>query len=286
MIINLKEAFTYMFKDENFSIKYLIGTALILFGAIPSWILYPQIKSGQIPFVFNLLIMIFSMFIGIFTAGFGANYANTRIRFNENLLPDWIKDISKIVTVGFKEIFGQFLFGFVSFCAILPIFLILAFICAIIFGIIVGPSISSLSSTDPAFEALVLNFVIITFIILSPLLILWGIFLLLSKFSFLTDLKFASFFNLKKMVFLLKGNFLNFLIIIGISIVYGIAVNLYSYFANYHIYFATMLPIGFYGSLVFYNLYAQFTQIGLQNNYKRAPKQEKAQEIIKQDLEN
>ena len=282
MFFNFKEAFTYIFKDEKFWVKYLIGTIFIALSTFPTWLVYPKLVNGTLSPLYNFLIIIFGAIIGIFNMGFFANFANSKITLNENVLPDWKNDFCKIAKTGLKFLAGCFAFGVASFCAILPILIVLGIIGSIIFGVVASPTINALgpnlSPYNPVFAALVLKFIIVMFIIFLPFFITWITFWLLSMISFLTDLKFVSFFNFKKMINLVRKNWLNLLILLLICCAFVIVSTICQNFINYHIYYAISILFGFYVSSVFYSLYAQFAQIGIQKNFEKfEEKQEPAE---------
>lgn len=282
MLINFKEAFTFMFKDEKFWQKYIIGTLFAAIYTIPSWILYPKIINRTVSPLISNGIIILTLILGLFVYGFGILYTNSKITLKQDILPDWGKDFSRIVKTGLKYIGGLVTFFIASFIALLPIFIILGIIAIVIVGIIAAPSIASIgpniNPNDPYYMKKIADIglisVAIMFILFLPVFLVWMTSIFLSIISFLTDLKFGSFFNFKRMWSLLKGNFLNLFIILIFSFIYGIITQILLKILGYNIYFPVLLIFSFYITLVYYNLYAQFALNGIQKHQQRIEEKE------------
>ena len=286
MFLNFKEAFTFMFKDEKFWQKYIIGTLFAALILIPNWIMYPKIISKTVSPLTSIGMNFLTLVLGIFIYGFAILYVNSKITLKQDILPEWGKDFGKIVKTGLKYIFGLITFFFACFIAFLPVYIILSIIGSIIMAIIMAPSFAALgpniNPNDPAYTALILKEIIIISILSLPFLLIWITSVFLSMTSFFTDLKFKSFFNLKRMWSMIRGNFLNLVIIAVFFIVYTILGQILSRIIGYNIFFGICLFLNFYMSLVFFNLYAQFAIIGIQKNTERL-EEKKAQENLQEN---
>ena len=260
MILNFKEAFTFMFKDEKFWQKYIIGTIIFAISIIPSWIMYPQAMGGKNISAAFFLIILLTGLISLLGYGYTAVYANSKITLKQDVLPEWGKDFGKIILTGIKHI-GLILFFFPSIIAMAVILTILLIIPAIITAIF--PPLG----------------IILCCLVTIPVMVIWAAVILLSITSFFTDLKFFSFFNFKRMFSIMKGNYLNLSILIAFIFVFTILVSTIFNFVSYHLYYAAGIIVSFYIALVFSNLYAQFALIGIQKNNERL-EEKKAQENL------
>ena len=117
MEISFKEAFTFMFKDEKFKSKYIIGTLFCLLIVISMGLylskmsdffsfmssdfynqLYGTSQSSEIPVEFisvyaGMMLCGLLMFVGsivmLFSIGYGIVYAKQKISTDSNELPEW-----------------------------------------------------------------------------------------------------------------------------------------------------------------------------------------------------
>lgn len=202
--MNLKNAFTYMFKDNNFLPKYIIGVLLMIPSSISS-IFYSKnpilkiipfikdIDSVNLHYIYTALCV-----IGAITAfiiyGYNLINVNTRIYKTESRLPAWC-NIKNIVLTALK------LFA-ISFACVIVLSL------AISFFTIVYMLISQL-----LVHSIIGN--ILSILLLIVLLIAGIIILLLipaAIISFATNLKISSFFNIKFIFNMIKENKLKYFI--------------------------------------------------------------------------
>ena len=285
MFLNFIEAFTYMFKDKRFWDKYLLGMAFTMLTVLPLWVNYRSIMEGS-NLGRNFLLSLVCMLLSVFCVGFGLIYANKKFTLNSNELPEWIGNFKSILTTGLKYFGGTLAFFFVSLLIIFPILLIIMLFLSIIAGIAIAPTIAQTSSSatvDPALESYMANVFIILFVvyylICLPIFICWIGLFMLSITSFITNLKFSSFFNFKKMGSLLRGNVLNLVFIIGSMIVYTI-ISCFISLLSFNMHCALNILFGFYFTLVLYNLYAQYAKIGTKKFELRiAAKKKKEEEL-------
>lgn len=268
MVIDFKEAFTFMFKQENFLKKYITGAFFVFLSSLPIFLNYGNIMTGET--VLSMGAVILAIIILVPSLGYSLIYANSKIVKNEEILPEWRGNFSNIIENGIRYFVGFLLF-IILFSFILSILAsIAAIICFIISAILVGPD--ALNSDTRFYYAVAGLTILGLLIFMVPLLIIFTFVLNLAVCSFLTDIKIISFFNLKKMFSLLKGNFLNLLLIILFSVVISVC-NHFLFRVVPLIFFIITTFAGFYLMLVFYNLYAQFVQIGMKNQLAKTEEQ-------------
>ncbi len=202
--MDFKNAFTYMFKDKNFWLKYLIGVVL-LFPAALSNIFSPDNPFLQtIPFIKDLpaanlnyifygllAVCIIACFI---VYGYNIINLNTRIYKSNADLPEW-KNVKDIVLNGLK-VFVLFVMSMIP----ISIFLILlTIVLVIILSLFLKSDLSVLVAIASLITALITA---VLLIILLPAAII----------AFATNLKIASFFNFKLIFNIIKDNKLKYFI--------------------------------------------------------------------------
>ena len=270
MLINFKEAFTFMFKDEKFWQKYLIGTA---FGIIPftaMGILMHQYgklsNSPQIGEILGLLGLFLITSLGgillFFSIGFGVKYANAKIAIGTNELPEWGGNFKNIFIDGIKLWAGMLL---ISACGglIISVFQFIINIIAGIIGIVLGFNGASKEEISSIIVILGAVLIVFTVIIYS----IFIIFMYLSMSSFLVDKNVLAVFNFKRIWSLLKGNFLNLILIFLIFVpfyVFSLLIFLLPIICS-----VVLIITNFYIMMVLYNLLAQYVQIGTKKNQER-----------------
>ena len=268
MIVDFKEAFTFMFKQEMFNKKYLIGSFFMFLYALLVVFNYQNIVNGKT--LFSLLALLLSLVILMIPIGYSLIYANSKIVKNEESLPEWKGNFSNILENSIKNYVGVVLFMIPSGFVLTILGIIAAIICFIISTILVGPDAVN---TNPKFFYAVGGLTILFLaIVMIPILLIFMFIAFLSYCSFLTDLKILSFFNFKKMFCLMKKNFLNMFLIILLSVVITIFYNILFKVAPI-LYIIVFSFIGFYFMLVFNNLNAQFVQIGMKNQLAKIEEQ-------------
>lgn len=195
MGLNVEYAVKYMFKDQQWKKKFLIG-CFFMIGMVISEILsnlanfFSDIKYEQLkPYlhylpifliVFSALVLI-SLLLGVFSSGYFAKNINLRIFKPESDLLEW-NNWKDIFLVGFKFNIAYLVY-FIIFFLILLIFHIIFF------------TLTSLLSPAGIAKITVLMGLILGVILSLILIIILVFYLAAATLAFCTDLKFASFFN-------------------------------------------------------------------------------------------
>ncbi|MBQ7450460.1 DUF4013 domain-containing protein [bacterium] len=269
MFLNFKEAFTFMFKDEKFWQKYIIGTALNIVPLILMTFAFNKImtlntQNPNIQDVITALGMMgltFMAFIPmLFSIGYSINYANKKIVFGTNELPQWGGSFKIFFIDGLKLMAGTLLVsaGGSAISALFQIiFVILALIIAALFALI----------SKTALGIAIIVMLIIYFIMYLLFYIAFIFYIYLAMSSFFVDKKILSVFNIKRINSLRKGNIINIILIFLVSLPIMIISILLLLIAPY-INCVLMIFLNFYFMLVFYNLLSQFVQIGIKKNQK------------------
>ena len=246
MILNFKEAFTFMFKQEKFVNKYLWGTLFIFFSILPFYAFYDEVIAG-IPLK-TLLTIALCIFVLLFPVGYSILYANSKINSNEETLPEWTGNLGNIVENSLKYYVGFTIFT-IPTSIVISIFAIIAFLIAMIISILLVGSDAISTNPQMVFAAAGLT-VLFTVIFMLPFVILWHLLFMLAHSSFLADTKILSFLNFKKMFGLVRKNFLNLFLLFLILTVFSICSNLLFYMLPIA-FFAISTIFGFYFMLVF-----------------------------------
>ena len=273
MELNFKEAFTFMFKDKKFLKVYLIGTLFMVFTLLP---IYSFNSTGNFSYfnynpslkdIGNMYLMMFISFVvSIANTGYAVTYAKSKITTNSDDLPEWTGNLSHIIFNGLKYFAGCLLF-------VIPLYLILyiiSLIIAIIF-VIIGifiMSILGISVNSPDFLTFMIVMGIIGLFISLPILTAFVMSVQIGTSSFLADLKPLSFYNFRRIRNISKKNLLNSFVIIVFSIVWGIILFALNFLSVY-LYYILAAVFGFYFMLIFWNLMAQYAQIGMKKHLER-----------------
>ena len=282
MMLNLKEAFTYMFKQEKLAEKYMWGTLFILFSVLPLYRYYDEIMEGSLFACIAACILCFIVFV--FPLGYALIYANSKINENNENLPEWTGNMGNIVENSIKYYVGFGFFVIPSSIIMGIIGLIVAIICAIAAVLLVG---GDAINANPHYLYAAAGLMTLGIaIIMLPIVIIWHFLFILAHSSFLNDLKILSFLNFKRMFSLVKKNFLNLLILFLITSAFSICANVLFYKLPV-VFFTLSALLGFYFLLVFYNLYAQFVQISLkkqaENDNLNPQEEQKSEEQTNQN---
>ena len=283
MFLNFKEAFTFMFKDEKFWQKYAIGTLINILPFITMAFFFIMFNNlGKNPSLSEFLVMFglimimsISCFIMFFSIGYCVNYANAKITTGINELPEWSGNFKSHFIEGIKLWAGLLLIGV---CAG-TIFWIIEIIIGIVAGIAgIAIGLNGASKTAMAIAIVVLAIAVIA--IFSVLYFLFLMYLYLAISSFLVDKNVLAVCNFKIIKVLSKNNLLNMIFILLLFI----PIILFSLllFISPILYFSVLTVTNFYIMLVFYNLLAQYVQIGTKKNQARI-EEKKAQENLQEN---
>ena len=307
MEISFKEAFTFMFKDEKFKSKYIIGSLFCLlfvismglyldkageFFSFMSSDFYSQLnstsQSSEVPVEFltfyaGMMLCSLFMFIGsfvmLFSIGYCIEYAKQKISTDYDELPEWKGNYGKMFLNGLKMYGGVLLFTF-SFGILLEIIMLILFV---ILGVITAILIALFSSaSEAAIGILIIIMAIIAFVILLLLMFGFSMFYNIAHASFLVDTNPLSFFNFKRMGAISKNNLSNMfaitLTMIVCCIVFNIMLFLGVIYSFTTIYSILIMIFMFYFLLVFYNLLAQYTKIGMKKYLTRVEAEKQQQQ--------
>lgn len=198
--MNLKNAFTYMFKDNNFLPKYIIGVLLMIPSSIYNFFDTENPITRTIPFIkdidphnlhyIDFAVCVIAIICISIIYGYNLINVNTRIYKTEAQLPAW----SNI-----KNIFLTTLKLFSIYCICIVILSLLVLFLNIVFMLLSNSIIGNILS-----------------ILLLIVLLIAGILILLlihaATISFATNLKISSFFNIKFIFNMIKENKLKYFI--------------------------------------------------------------------------
>ena len=307
MEISFKEAFTFMFKDEKFKSKYIIGTlfCVILILSLGFYLsksadlfsymmsdMYNQILGATqtsdfsetefISFYAALmgsyLLMFLGSFVMLFSIGYVIEYAKQKISTDSNELPEWKSNYGKMFLNGLKMYGGMLLFSFAFGIALEIISIVLFFIIAIVTAVFVGV----FSASESAVAVILIIMAVIAIILFLLLLFGFMMFSQMAFSSFLVDTNPLSFFNFKRMGALAKNNVSNMFVITLFMFLFGIVFSLVFLasiiFSFTNVCTILLLIFQFYILLVVYNLLAQYTQIGMKKYLTRMEAQRQAKQ--------
>ncbi len=233
MGISLKQAFMFVPNDSQWLRKIFIGGLLLFF---PAFIyVFPGIKKllfNPVNYYWISIFAIFALTIFLAVSGYFFKAVHNRIVHSKEGLPEW-KYFSYYVYVGLKSYVGGFLFSL----PFLALFLLLA---------ITAPMTASIE--------------LIPFIIAGAILhVLYTAFYIMMAINFSLDFKITSFFNVEKAFEFIKGNVLNYVLLVFYCLLLAminIVVN--AILINGQI-FSLFIPfVTFYVYLVYTDLFAQF----------------------------
>lgn len=242
--MDFKNAFTYMFKDKNFWLKYLIGTALLIPATLSNIVSPENPFVPLIPFIkdisaTNLNYIFYTVLsIGLITCflvcGYNIINLNTRIYKSNADLPEW-KNIKEIVLCGLKVIA-------LLVISMIPISIFLA-ILTVVFVIILSLFFKSGLSVLVAIASL-LSILIVGIILL--------LFIPAAIIAFATNLKISSFFNIKLIFNIIKENKLKYFIYVVSYLIFFLIFSAFSQLAYTRFYPTIIfLPfVSFYIGLV------------------------------------
>ena len=210
--MNIGNAFTYFFKDNNWIKKLLIGGALLLpveIGNVLNQTLQ-SVKSSPtamqdmgLVIIAAFIFAITGVITSLFVTGYFAVNTNLRIYKKDAILPEW-SNWKNLFLSGFKVFGGSFLYG-----VLYTILLLISFI-------ILGGLTGALAGKNAEFLILTVLSVILFFITL--------LFASAATIAFLTNLKFSSFFNFKLISAIVKKNTVKYIIFLASSaVLYGLA---------------------------------------------------------------
>ncbi|MBS4760372.1 MAG: DUF4013 domain-containing protein [Clostridium sp.] len=233
MGISLKQAFIFVPKDSDWLKKVFIGGLLLFF---PTFIyVFPGIKKllfNPVNYYWITIFAILATTIFLAVSGYFFKAVHNRIVHSKEGLPEW-KYFSYYVYVGLKSYVGGFLFSL----PFLAVFLLLA---------VTAPM-------SPSAE-------LIPFIIIGSVLhIIYTACYVMMALNFALDFKITSFFNVKKGYELIKGNLLNYIILVFYCLLLAMINTIVNAILVNGQIFSLFIPfVTFYVYLVYTDLFAQF----------------------------
>lgn len=250
MNLNVENALTYVTKDPKWKKKCAIGAVLLFLQAISPFVnqfsaaikeMPPATLAKIAPYLPLLLIVaLLVVFFTIFVGGYISKNTNQRIMKPDSLLPEW-NNWKSLFIIGFKASFAIWVYIIIFGLALIALFALL---------------ITLTHSTSVG--------LIIGMLIMIPCLFIFTFILSVANLSFVTDLRFSSYFNFKLMANLIKNNLVEFIIYLlicfGVSSLYSIM----SMLLTVTIIGVIFLPfISFYQFLITSDLAAQFIRNSL-----------------------
>ena len=250
MKFNIKEAFTYYFKDSELHKKITVLYCAIVLATIFS-IDYSSLPSNvSIQISFKNIISLLSIIPVLFLVGFYYTNTNKRIYKPDNNLAE-ITEWKNIFFVGFKNISAEIVMN-----TIINVLIILALIAALIICFASKMSGISLNSIMHVFA--LIPKISIFFIILGVIAVLCLLITAL-EISFSTDLRFLSYFDFKKVKHIIFNNFFGFIRLILWQMLLSIAFCIMFVLIAITIVGILLLPLLIiYFALAFSELRAQF----------------------------
>lgn len=248
MDINFEQAFSFVKDDPHWGRKIAIGGGLsaiaILVLCIPFMIL-PFTTS--VPFYVAMLATcsVFAVAIMFALAGYPFMVIHNRINNQEEILPSW-SEFFRIVFAGIKTSIGHFLF-------ILP---------ALFFSVIILLMFLGAFSLGTSILAMLITFLgFVMVFALTGIVTLYSLFYPLMSGVFSENMNVFSYVNFKRGWELLKGNWLNYLILMLLLIAVGVIFHFAAMLLVLTIAGVILIPwICFYASLVCADLVAQFVK--------------------------
>ena len=261
MGLNVEYAVKYMFKDQQWKKKFLIG-CFFMIGMVISEILsnlanfFSDIKYEQLkPYlhylpifliVFSALVLI-SLLLGVFSSGYFAKNINLRIFKPESDLLEW-NNWKDIFLVGVKVSIAIFLYS-ITFCLIvcLPMFILTV--------------LTTLCMTTNLSKFAVILGVLLFILFVLLFIIVAAFYISAATLAFCTDLKFASFFNFSLIHKFITKKFFDYFIYLLLLFAVSTLVNIVNSILMLTIVGILLMPFTlFYKFLVQNELAAQFVR--------------------------
>ena len=200
MKFDIKRAFKYMTGDKKLVSKVAISYLLLAFPAIVKTIhnFFKEIAKNLDPSIILVItiVLLFCLIISLMCQliyfGYYSENVNLRISKPEEKLPQWY-NLIKYIPTGFKSCCGALIYSIFIFMVAI---LIIAF--------------------NKALLPLVMIFALFFLFVITNV----------AYCSFLTDLKFGSFFNFKKIKLILIDNFLTYIKYLGWAILLGLILGI------------------------------------------------------------
>lgn len=244
MNYNIEESFTLVKHDPNWIKKMLIASGI----AIVSLLLFfvPPIialvgKTFNIAIAIEIgICWIIAGFLSMALSGYCLKAANERIFYRDTLLPDW-RDFWSFLFLGFKSLLGSLMFY-------LPILAI-----GLAVGICDGFSKSTGSTSGTSF---LLNS------IYNILYFVFLFFYFAFNANFLKDFNVFSYLNYAAAYRRIKGNFVQYAILVALIMALGFVFNFVAFFLCITVVGILLLPFAtIYMQLVSLDFAAQFIRI-------------------------
>ncbi len=224
MKFNLLDSFVYIFRDKSWVLKFLCIIGLFLVYALVK----DSIFSSSFSYKEKIYFLIFSFLIPCLVFGNIALNANARIYLNNNELYNWRGNFLKILSASFS------------------LFLVAVALAALDCYLLYDNMLNTLNS--PTHE----NFLVKSYVIHFAFMLM----LFLGYLSFIKDLKFVSFFNLKQILKILTKNF--GLYFIGLIVIHAVLIFLIGFIGKNPVGGVTLLFFFPYMLYVLSDVNAQF----------------------------
>lgn len=241
---NFEKAFTFLKTDPNWVKKFIIGSLILLIPtAINSLMqLVPDNNEQLLVKLLPVLIPAFILFL-LFTflvSGYYFKVINTKIEHNSDILPEW-KNIGQLYLIAFKVVAASSLF-------LLPMFLLIILLLVVMMALkVINPLL-----------------MILPFLAIIAVFMVFIVFLSLMNMSFACDLKFSSYFNLKRAGQLLKNNTLNYVLYIIFCFALSSLLKIAAIILTLSVVGIVAVPfLSFYSYLVIAEFSAQFIKNSL-----------------------
>lgn len=209
--MDIKTAFTYMFKDKSFLPKYLTGVLLLIPLSVSNIFSVHNPYLTTIPFIKDLpaeslqiiflILSALGFLFSLFVCGYNFVNLNARIYKKDALLPEW-KEFKTIILTSLKALAAYALLV----AAISAIMTILAIVIIIILSLIFKSDIKVLAAAAISISIIIAA---VAMVLTIPAQII----------AFAVDLKIKSFYNFKLIFNFVKENKLKYFICLISSVV-------------------------------------------------------------------
>ena len=242
-----EDAFTFVAADSQYKRKLAVGALLSILWVVLLFVPFSAVFMGNIKI--SAILFLFCYFIDflvfLYLVGYTYCVANNRINNNEQILPCWC-EFKKIFFTGVKASMGYLIFS-------VPLYIALSVIFLMFFGISFLP--------DGAVSVLFSCVFVVALLGILCLSVFYtlGCYLMMAVFS--GDLKILSFIDFKSAYYLIKENWVNYLILLLLVIAVGIVLQIAAAVLMCTIIGIIFIPpLCFYSGLVTMDLIAQFAK--------------------------
>lgn len=246
MKYDLEKTFCFVKNDDEWVKKLLIGAGLIVLTIalfITPLIFIIALKPLRESFAIFLFCWLVGSIVGLGITGFGYQAAHDYLKNPETKMPEW-GNFKSLVFVGFKAFLGSILFY-------LPV----------IFVAIIAGSLEIASKGKTASSSIVLASIIVN-IFYQVLNMFYMLIFLVFNANFIKEFNMFDFVNYVKAYKLLKGNVMNYVVLVLIVFALAMLFNIGAILLCLTIIGIILIPVGaIYIQIISSVLIARFVQI-------------------------